>query len=538
MDMLAAVRFRVTAAFVCLLSISPLLAKETEVHKTQLGAADALFSNGVPLQIEIRITQEDFQALKKDSRKYVRATVVDGDMIFTNVGLHLKGSAGSFRQIDDPKPAFTLSFNQFILGPRFHGLRKIHLNNSVQDGSYLNEMLAGELFRGAGVPATRAAHALVEFNGKKLGLYVLKEGFTKDFLARYFKKTNGNLYDMDPGREITEKLKKDMGDGPNDWSDLKALTDAAREPDVAARWARLDKVLDLDRFVSFMVMEIMTCHWDGYCIGRNNFRIYGDRDSNKMVFFPHGTDQMFQNAISPIRPSMQGLLALQIMRTPQGRHQYRERFGTLFTNLFQTSVLTSRVDAVVQQVFPYLSNYDRAMAAEFRSQAEGVKDRISQRAIEIRRQLDVPESKPIAFANAMAKPPDWRPENALNGARLDRTNFEGRAVLHIMTTTNSSASWRSKVLLDGGRYRLQGTARSSNLVPLREDKKGLGAGMRISGSLQARANALFGTQPWTKLEYEFDAAYPDDEIDLICELRAQTGEVWFDLDSLKLIRVK
>jgi spore coat protein CotH len=271
-------------------------------------------------------------------------------MIFTNVGLHLKGSAGSFRQIDDPKPAFTLSFNQFNLGPRFHGLRKIHLNNSVQDGSYLNEILAGELFRGAGVPATRAAHALVEFNGKKLGLYVLKEGFTKDFLARYFKKTNGNLYDMDPGREITEKLKKDMGDGPNDWSDLKALTDAARESDVAARWARLDKVLDLDRFVSFMVMEIMTCHWDGYCIGRNNFRIYGDRDSNKMVLFPHGTDQMFQNAISPIRPGMQGLLALNVMRTPQGRHQYRERFGTLFTNLFQTSLLTSRVDAVVQQI--------------------------------------------------------------------------------------------------------------------------------------------------------------------------------------------
>jgi len=33
-------------------------------------------------------------------------------------------------------------------------------------------------------------------------------------------------------------------------------------------------------------------------------------------------------------------------------------------------------------------------------------------------------------------------------------------------------------------------------------------------------------------------AQQDDEIDLICELRAQKGEVWFDLDSLKLIRVK
>src|SRR5258706_6656716 len=113
MDMVAAVRCRVAAALLCLLSISSLQAKETEVRKSQLGAADALFSNGVPLRIEIKITPDDFQALKKDSRKYVRATVLDGDVVFIDVGLHLKGSAGSFRQIDDPKPAVTLSFNQF-----------------------------------------------------------------------------------------------------------------------------------------------------------------------------------------------------------------------------------------------------------------------------------------------------------------------------------------------------------------------------------------------------------------------------------------
>src|SRR5438093_588214 len=102
MDMRAAIRLGVVTALLCLFSTFLLQAKETEVRKTQLGAADTLFSNGVPLRIEIKITPEDFQALKKDSRKYVRATVVDGDMVFTNAGLHLKGSAGSFRQIDDP----------------------------------------------------------------------------------------------------------------------------------------------------------------------------------------------------------------------------------------------------------------------------------------------------------------------------------------------------------------------------------------------------------------------------------------------------
>ena len=544
-------------AILLLLCASFVQAKDEakDPRRSNVAAAAALFSNGVPLQIEIQISDADVKTLKKDSRKYVNATVVEtlappvsakgasnasprSQIVYTNVGLHLKGSAGSFRQIDDPKPAFTLSFNQFNIEQRFHGLRKIHLNNSVQDASYLNELLAGELFRAANVPATRAAHAVVTLNGKRLqGLYVLKEGFTKDFLAQFFKKTNGNLYDMDPGREITEKLKKDMGDGPNDWSDLKALADAANEPDPSKRWQALDHVLDLDRFVAFMVMEVMTCHWDGYCLGRNNFRIYADRDSNKILFFPHGTDQMFQNPTSPIQPpAMQGKLAQAVIRTPQGRRLYRERFGTLFTNVFKVELLTSRVDTVTAQVGPFLATYDQGWANEFRTQANGVKDRIIQRTVDIRKQLATPQIKPLEFASGVARPPEWRLENQANTAKLDHAKDQGRSTLHIVATTNTVASWRSKFLLEGGHYRFEGIARASGIVPLAEDKKGPGAGLRISQ--QSRTNSLVADKTWTKLSFEFDTDSPDDEVELICELRAQKGEVWFDADSLQLVRMK
>lgn len=502
-----------------------------------LALAAALFTNGTPVEVEIQIDEADVLALKKDSRKYVRVRVREKEWIYTDVGLHLKGSAGSFRQIDDVKPAFTLSFNQFNTEQRFHGLRKIHLNNSVQDASYLNEMLAGEMFRAAGVPATRTAHAMVALNGRQLGLYVLKESFTKDFLAQFFKKTNGNLYDMDPGREITEKLKKDMGDGPDDWSDLKAVAEAAAEPDSSQRWERLDKALDLNSFVSFMVMEVMTCHWDGYCLGRNNFRIYSDRDSNKLMFFPHGTDQLFQNATSPIRPNMQGLAAQAVMRTSQGRRAYREKFATLFTNVFEVAVLTNRVDTVVAQVSPALATFDKAASNEFRSQANGVKERIVQRAGEIRKQLASPDQKLLPFSNNVAKLPDWRAENGPNLAKLDKTkDAEGRSILHIVATTNSAASWRSKIILEGGRYRFEGIARAAGVVPLKDDKRGSGAGLRISQ--QPRTNSFANDNIWAKMETEFEAASPDDEIDLVCELRAQKGEVWFDADSLKLVRLK
>ena len=129
MDSPAAGRLRF--GILLLLCGAPLLhAKEefNQPRRSNVASAAALFSNGVPLQIEIQISDADVKALKKDSRKYVKVTVVEtvqgagqgkgvsnapgSQIVYTNVGLHLKGSAGSFRQIDDPKPAFTLSLSR------------------------------------------------------------------------------------------------------------------------------------------------------------------------------------------------------------------------------------------------------------------------------------------------------------------------------------------------------------------------------------------------------------------------------------------
>ena len=62
---------------------------------------------------------------------------------------------------------------------------------------------------------------------------------------------------------------------------LEALADAALETDVAKRWPRLEQALDVDRFVDFMAMEVMVGHRDGYCLARNNYRVYHDLDSEQ-----------------------------------------------------------------------------------------------------------------------------------------------------------------------------------------------------------------------------------------------------------------
>ena len=179
----------------------PNKAKSKKVEKAS-AESTKLFGGSEVLRLRVEIPEKAIEKLKKyqwtfgpqQEREQVRATIREGNVVYTNVALHLKGAAGSFRAIDD-KPALTMNFDKFADGQKFHGLQKLSLNNSVQDPTYVSEQLCREIFLKAGVPVPRATHARVELNGRDLGLYVLVEGWDKEFLKHHFKNPKGNLYD-------------------------------------------------------------------------------------------------------------------------------------------------------------------------------------------------------------------------------------------------------------------------------------------------------------------------------------------------------
>ena len=72
------------------------------------------------------------------------------------------------------------------------------------------------------------------------------------------------------------------------------------------------------------------------------------------------------------------------------------------------------------------------------------------------------------------------------------------------------------------------------VISLFRDIKIAGAGIRISG--EKRTNQILGTTGWTPLVYEINVEGAAREVELVCELRANKGEVWFDLDSLRIAR--
>ena len=156
------------------------------------------FPSNQVVHLQIEVSEAAADSLRRAPRSHVRATVREGSNVFDNVALRLKGRTGSFRAFDD-KPSFTLDAGRFVPGRTFGGTGRLHLNNSVEDPSFLHDWLGSDVFRAAGIPTPLVTHARVELNGRALGLYVLKEGFDPEFLVRCFGSADGNLYEPEPG---------------------------------------------------------------------------------------------------------------------------------------------------------------------------------------------------------------------------------------------------------------------------------------------------------------------------------------------------
>jgi hypothetical protein len=494
--------------------------------------AEDLFKDEFIPRVRLELTSESLNSLRQRPRKYVTATVKEGNNVFTNVCIRLKGGPGSYRNLED-KPAFTLNFDRLADGQKFHGLKKIHLNNSVQDSTFLSEKISRELFDAAGVPAPRAGNATVEFNGRDLGFYVLVEGINKQFLRRHFKDPNGNLYDGHSQSEVTRIMRTNSGENRQEQSRLRALAVAAQEPDLTTRLSSLEQTLDLDRFISFLAMEMMICHWDGYALNRNNFRIYHDREKDRMVFLPQGVDQVFQRQNTSIFPPMTGLVARSVLEIPEARQRYSERVVQLLTNVFQIQVITNRIYAVAAKIQPVLAEIDQQAAASYPKRVASLCRRIQQRVSILERQLLSP-SPTVKLDNGESLPLSaWQPKIDAGNPSLTQDQNEGRTLLHIRAEEGCAASWRTRVLLGNGQYRLEGKVKTQGVKLGSEDPKA-GAGFRISRRNFSRK--LSEDMDWTTVPFDFEVQQDHSDIELVCELRAAQGQVWFDLGSLRLIR--
>jgi hypothetical protein len=192
------------------------------------------------------------------------------------------------------------------------------------------------------------------------------------------------------------------------------------------------------------------------------------------------------------------------------------------------------VDQRVSQLRSFSSD---AEFAAIREEARLVQERISRRQLNLALQLGQPELKLIEFHDNVAQLSGWVKMDEPSVGKMEQSSSpDGTLSLHIKADVDTLASWRTKALLLPGHYRFEGKALINKVKPL---AFGLhqGAGLRVGGQPRQSEN-FTGDSTWRSVQAEFQVDNALSEIELICELRASAGEVWFDTASLRVVRTQ
>lgn len=500
--------------------------------------ARSFFAAMPVVKVHIALDAAARQSLRDEPRHYVAASLQIDDAKLERVGIKLKGAAGSFQQIDE-RPAFTVNLAKFGGEARCHGLLRFHLNNGAQDESRLCEWLGSEVFAAAGLPAPRVAHAIVWLDDTLLGLYVFREGFDAQFLQRAFGTEHGNLYDGGFCQDVDGELEKDGGDGPDDRSDLLALRELCDGVD-QRRAARLVAAIDVPKFVDFTALEAMLCHWDGYAQNVNNYRLWLPV-GGKAVFLPHGMDQLFGDAEASILDHPSAIVASAVLQVPASRRRYRDRLRALLP-LFAPEKLRPRLEAVAAAVQRALRPIDAEAAGENATAVADLIGRVEARYANLVVQVRAPEPVPLLLAKGRSLPlKDWLPAAETDGVSLLRRDLQNVTALRTQLEGRSEAPrrglWRTHVLLGPGHYELRATVRCLGVEPPADTDEGQANGGVVLRAGDACSERLRGDVPWRPLACAFAVDEFQRNVELVCDLEAFTGSVWFRVDSLQLFRV-
>lgn len=263
--------------------------------------------------VEIRlggVSEEELDALEAEPDEYVKGSFellvggVPKGVALNDVGIRLKGGLGSGRPVKTGKSGFKIRFDEFVDDQLFFGIKRLTLNNMIQDPSMVHETLTYELFHDLGLPASRTGYAFVKLNGSVYGLFLNLETLDEISLPQWFGEDNTqHLYEADaPGTDVTTgsatAFEVDEGDdGEGDLGDLENLIAAVNDEE--GDWTdNVSPFADLGQMTRAWAIERYVAHWDGYAgiaapFRPNNYYLHSDL-AGVFQTMPWGTDQTWE----------------------------------------------------------------------------------------------------------------------------------------------------------------------------------------------------------------------------------------------------
>ncbi|MFT4665991.1 MAG: spore coat protein H [Polaribacter sp.] len=346
-----------------------------------------VFDDAEPPRIDIFIDSDSLQQLL-DLDNLQENHEYPATFIFTksnsldtveNIGFRLRGNTSR----GAGKKSFKVSFNRFISGQKFYDLEKMNLNGEHNDPSIMRSKLCWELCNWTEVPSARANHVALYINEEYKGLYLNVEHVDEEFIQKRLSDNSGNLYkclypaDLHYKGEDPNLYKEEFWGRPayqlktnldaNDYSDLAHFIDVLNFWVGESFKCEMERIFDIDTYLKNIALDILTSNWDGPIVNKNNFYLYHDPCSDKLVYLPYDLDNTlgidwfgvdwantdiynWSSNSNEFRPIFE-----KIMIVPEYRNRFSFYLEQIITNHFNSDLLEPYLSEKKNQLAPFRS---------------------------------------------------------------------------------------------------------------------------------------------------------------------------------------
>jgi spore coat protein CotH len=374
------------------------------VQASEAPTADTLFAHDHLMQVEVTMDPDDWQALRISHREtgenfnqiaekpyqyYPASAVIDGQDI-GEVGIRKKGFFGS---AISTRPSLKLKLNYADDDKEYAGQDRLTFNNNNQDPTRAQTVLVYQFMNDAGVYSPLSSLARVVVNGEDLGIYTHVESVRKPFIKRLFGSSKGDLWEGYAG-DFTES---DYGRIVHKWGNdedgasLQKLYDLLQSPG-PIDLETLEKLMDLDAFITLWAGEVLIGHWDGYASNRNNYYIFRQKKTGLFFFTPWGPDSAFSDPgpfiSEPVPKSFKarGQLCKRLWELPEVRDRYRNEMQRLLDDVWDEEKMLAQL----QQVQMLTRNFRTIQDAAVERGSRSIVNFIETRRADIQAELDLP----------------------------------------------------------------------------------------------------------------------------------------------------
>ncbi len=337
-------------------------------------------------RIEIQFREDNWSdkldAIYGTGEEIPARLIYDGEELAADVGIRYKGSS-SYDENRTEKKSFSVSIDYEDKKQRINGFEKLNLHCEIKDNTLMKEVIYEHMNQNY-APAPDVNYVELYINDQPWGLYVNTQQLDSDFIKDWFLSKKGtrwraqgngvhakgytkghsslNYLGESPSEyETYYTLKKTYIDEP--WTDLIHACRVLNQTPADQLEEEINKVMDLDRTLWFLVMENVFGDNDSYLIkGSVDYYLYFEPTTGWLTPLEFDADMFGLSTLNIRLSPLYGVndkelpLLNKLLNVPNIRERYLAHMRTVLKESFNPQTMNAVIDEYAAKIDAYMKN--------------------------------------------------------------------------------------------------------------------------------------------------------------------------------------